>query len=198
MPREDCCKFVGDLDLGIGGCIISFSDSCNTEIAVVCDDTPLPGPTTGTVNITGYTGEPPWVGCPSKAGVSIPFTKKYDCENDQVYFIFSGQGQSFYTGEADRYVTIHNVLHADCESISADASSGPTTIYTKSTQYNGYGLTYTGGPISFTTSKLGTKFEFSNSILEGNEYYLQNFNLDLQPGNLPTATYSFVYSIKVL
>jgi hypothetical protein len=195
---DECCRLVGDLDLGIDGCIISFNDSCTTEIAVVCGDEPLPGPTTGTVSITGYADDDIWVGCPSKAGVSIPFARKYDCETDTVHFIFSGQGQSFYTGEANQFVSLTNELSSDCMSIQADSSSGPASIYSVSTQVNGYGMTYNGGPISFTTSSLGTTITFPNSsILTADTYYLNNFSLDLQPGQLPTASYSFSYAIKV-
>lgn len=192
---DDCCLLVGNLQLGLDGCITSFSDSCTTEIGATCGDVPLAGPTTGTVNFTAFGDDEVWIGCPSSASVSINYIKKFDCDLDKTYFIFSGAGQASYNGEADRYVTITNVLNSSCESISADSSSGPASIYTRSRQVTGSGMTYNGGPIRFTTSSTGTKFTFSNSVLTAGEYYLTSFNLNLQPGSLPTATYSFVYAV---
>jgi hypothetical protein len=195
MP-EECCQLVGDLDLGIEGCIISINTSCNTEWSMACGDTqPLEGPSTGTVNITAYADTQLWIGCPSKAGVSIPFVRKYDCEEDITYFIFNGQGQSYYTGEADQYVRLIHELGYTCEAISASSASGPTSIYTRSRQVNGYGMEYTGQPIPFITSAEGTAIVLGG-ILGDTTYYLQSFSLDLNPGQFPTASYSFVHAIQ--
>ena len=128
MAGEDCCKLVGDLKLNIDGCIISVSTGCNTEIITACADEPQEGPSTTTVNLSGYANSDLWVGCPSKAGVSIPFVRKYDCENDILYLIFSGQGQSFFTGDADELVTLNTTLETTCASYSASSSSGPATL----------------------------------------------------------------------
>lgn len=191
---DECCQLVGDLDLGLDGCIISINTNCQTEVITACGDEPLEGPSTGSVNITAYASTNLWVGCPSKAGVSIPFIRKYDCEEDIIYFIFSGQGQSFYTGEANRFVTLNVELPTKCTALSASSSSGPASIYMQSTQVNGYGMTYNGNPISFTTSADGTELELGG-LLSGPTYYLQGFNFEAQPGQLPTVTYSLVYAI---
>lgn len=188
-----CCQLVGDLDLGLSGCFISVSTSCSTEIGVVCGDEPLEGPTIGTVNITAYADTEIWKGCPSKAGVSISFIRKYDCEADRLYFIFNGKGQSFYTGDAGRFVSLYTTLPTSCTSVNASSSSGPASIYNVSTQVNGYGMTYTGNPIPFSTDARGTTIELGG-VFSGLIYYLQNFSLDLQPGNLPVVSYSLVYS----
>ena len=188
-----CCQLVGSLDTGLDGCIISISTGCSTEIITACGDDPLEGPTTSTLNISAYAGTQLWIGCPSRGGVSIPFIRKYDCVEDRVYFIFSGQGQSFYTGEADRFVTLNKTLPTSCTSISASSASGPAAIYASSTQVNGYGLTYDGSPISFTTSSEGTTLSLGG-IFAGPVYYLQSFNFEAQPGQLPTVSYSFIYS----
>jgi hypothetical protein len=99
---EGCCQLVGDLNLGItGGCLISVNTNCSTEGIIACgDDQPLQGPTTGTVSITAYASNSVWIGCPAKAGLSVPYVRKYDCDLDIVYFISSGQGQSFVSGDA--------------------------------------------------------------------------------------------------
>ena len=189
---EDCCKLVGNLNLGLAGCIISVSTNCNTEVITACgDESPLEGPTIGNLSISGYGSETLWKGCSCRAGITTNFIRKYDCESNTVYLIFAGQGQSFYTGEADSFVTLSTVFPTECISINAGSQSGPSTVYAESTQVNGYGMSYSGGPISFTTDKLGTKITLGMF----GECYLQNFSLDLQPGQLPVASYSFVYAI---
>jgi len=190
---DKCCQIVGDLDLGLDGCIISISTNCSTEVVTACGDEALEGPSTGSINISAYVNNDIWIGCPSKAGVSIPFIRKYDCEEDQVYFIFSGQGQSFYTGEVSEFVTLHQELPTSCEAIQASSSSGPTGIYMRSTQINGYGMSYSGNPIEFTTTAEGTEIQLGG-IFDGT-YYLQSFNFDAQPGQLPVVSYSLVYPI---
>jgi hypothetical protein len=186
---SSCCQLVGNLDLDLG-CIISINTSSATEVIMACGEDPLEGPTTGTISISAYVSDGlVWVGCPSRAGVSIPFIRKYDCQNDKVYFIFSGQGQSFISGDIDKYVSLNRALPTRSRSISASAASGPTGLYMDTTQTNGYGLNYNGGPINFTTSKDGT----SMSIL-GTNAYLQSFSLEAQPGQIPVVSYSFVYA----
>jgi hypothetical protein len=78
------------------------------------------------------------------------------------------------------------------EAVSASSSSGPSTVYTKTTQYNGYGMTYNGDPISFTTDAEGTEISLGG-IFSGNTYYLQSFSFEAQPGQFPIVTYSLVH-----
>jgi len=194
---KDCCQLVGNLDLGINGCIISISTSCNTELNFSCG-TPLEGMSTASVNISAlhtYAGGSfaIWKDCPTKAGVSIPYITKYDCENDKVYFIFSGHGQSFGFGSYSSLVTLKNSLATTCMALSASSSSGPSALYTMDTQTNGYGLTYGGGPIAFDTSADGTAISLGG-IFSGITMYLQNFNIDAQPGQYPTVSYTLVYA----
>jgi hypothetical protein len=189
---DTCCQLVGDLDLGLNGCFISMSNTCSTEIGVVCGSDPQEGPTVGTLSLSAYADDTLWIGCPSKAGVSISYMRKYDCNTDTLHFIFNGQGQSFYTGEANRFVSLNTVLATSCETINASSSSGPASLYSRSTQYNGYGLTYNGDPINFTTTAQGTIINLGG-IFAGTTYYLQSFNLELTPGQLPVVSYSLVY-----
>lgn len=189
---EGCCQLVGDLNLGLsGGCLISVNTNCSTEGIIACgDDQPLQGPTTGTVSITAYANNSIWIGCPAKAGLSVPYVRKYDCDLDIVYFISSGQGQSFTSGDTQGLATVKFVLDT-CVSMSASSASGPTSTYMEVEQTNGYGLSYNGGPISIDTtptmepSSLGGAFP--------SELYLQSFSFDAQPGQIPTVTYSYVH-----
>lgn len=194
---KECCQLVGNLELGIDGCIVSISTSCNTELNFSCG-IPLEGMSTVTVNISAYHTYAGgsfsiWKDCPTKAGVSIPYITKYDCENDKVYFLFNGQGQSFGVGSYSGLVTIKNSLSSTCTALSASSSSGPTALYMMDTQTNGYGLKYGGGPIAFDTSADGTTISLGG-MFSGITMYLQNFSLDAQPGQFPMVSYTLVYA----
>lgn len=192
----ECCNLVGNLSISTG-CYISVSTNCNTEIINVCgEDTPLCGPTTQTVNLAGFASSVVHIGCPGKAGVSIPWVRKYDCDNSIVYFLFSGQGQSYLAGDTGGLASLNNIVSCapSISSFSASSSSGPASIYMETSQTNGYGLNYNGGPISFTTSKDGTIVDLNVGNIIGT-FYLQTFNLDVQPGQLPVANYTFVRSL---
>jgi len=192
---NSCCKLVGDLNLGINGCIISINTNCATESSVACgSDQPQEGPSTGSVNITGFALPDLWVGCPSKAGVNIPYIRKYDCVEDVLHFIPSGQGQSFVSGDAGNVASVKYAL-STCTALSASSTSGPATIYMETEQINGYGLTYNGGPISINTTSEMEPIDLPGFDGGSTGMYLQSFNFEAQPGALPTASYSFVYGL---
>ena len=185
-----CCQLVGDLQLGMGGCIISINTNCSTEGIIACgDNSPLEGPSTGSLSITAFADNRPWVGCAAKAGLSVPYIRKYDCEQDILYFIPSGQGQSFTTGNTQGFASVRYVL-STCEALSASSTNGPASQYLRETQVNGYGLSYNGGPISINTT---SAMEPSSIGVGPSEMYIQSFSFDAQPGQIPTVTYSYIY-----
>jgi hypothetical protein len=192
MP--ECCNLVGDLNLGLSECIISISNSCSPEIITGCTE-PKIGPNTGTVSITGYATLQVHTGCPGRASVSLPWIRKYDCETDKIYFIGAGEGQSILSGDTEELVSIKNSLGSDCVFFNASSSSGPATIYSKETQYNGYGMVYTGKPIAFSTTGNGVTTSIFSGLLDVSIAYMQSFSVTFDPGNLPTASYSFVYQV---
>jgi len=190
---DDCCKLVGNLKLPEAlGCITSVNVSSKLEIIKKCGTEILTGPTTGTVSITGYATESIHVGCPGRAGVSIPWIRKYDCEagNDTVYMIPGGQGSSFVAGDVESLAALKIGSGRSFISISANSTSGPATVYMETSQEDGYGLDYDGGPIPFDT-------ETNLIILSAGQLpaplYLQNFSVEFNPGSIPTATYSFLF-----
>lgn len=196
---ENCCKLVGNLTLdGLDGCITSVNVSSRSEIIRECGGEILIGPTTGTVSITGYAVEPNvgdsgiHTGCPGKAGVSIPWVRRYDCENDDLYLISSGQGSSFVAGDVNDQASLIIATGRSFPSVSANSTSGPATIYMETSQEEGYGLEYMGGPIAFDTRD--TLIIDNFGVGEG-PLYLQNFSLEFNPGEIPTATYSFLFVI---
>ena len=189
-----CCNLVGDLQLGISsGCIISVNTSCSTEISNACGESnPQEGPTTQTVSISGYAMDEIYKGCPARAGVSIPWLRKYDCDDDIVYFISSGQGQSYTTEDAEFLAQVTYPVGPRCSSWSASSSSGPSSIFMATTQINGYGLSYSGKPFSFDTVDNANTYDLGDL---GNGFYMQSFSLELQPGQVPIANYSFVRAL---
>jgi len=191
---DDCCKLVGNFVLGVAGCIISVSVSSSTEASKVCEETLVIGPTIGTVSVVGYAADTIHTGCPGRAGVSIPWVRKWDCVDNEVYFLFAGQGRSFIAGDISDLASIHEGV-CSYPSINASAQGGPTSIYMETDQNDGYGLTYIGQPFDFVTSD-EDDVTFTNFGVGEGPLYLQSFNLDCSPGNIPTASYSFVFVVK--
>ena len=194
------CDVVGNFDISVNGCVISINTSCSTELIYACvDDTNendiLEGPSVFNINMTAYATDYIWAGSPAKAGVTINFIRKYDCVNDELWLIPAGKGQSFIVGDTLDLVTIERELSAVCESVSASSASGPATIYTKTTQRNGYGLSYTGQPFSFATAgsqKTGLELNAGDNLYG----YLQSFSFDATPGEYPTVSYSLIRSFN--
>ena len=190
-----CCQLVGDLELNLPGCVTSVSVSSSTEIIDVCSP-PRLGPTIGNISINGYASNIVYVGCPSQAGVSINWVRRYDCVNDILYLIHSGEGLSFTSGPLTdiHYVSINGSLGRTYPILNANSGSGPTGIYMKTDRTDGYGLTYSGDILTFNTSSPSGLVKSNFGVGEG-DMYLQSFNLDAQPGQYPTVSYSFLFTI---
>ncbi len=194
----DCCYLIGDFptsSLPAGSCIISINSSSSTEINKVGGEIVI-GPTIGTVTLTGYVEPGFYSGCPGKSGVSIPWLRKYDCYEDQVYFISNGAGRSFIYGDSPLIESLVDIpdIAISYPMMSADASSGPANLYNVGTQTDGYGYNYTGGPIPFeTTDEEG--FVYDNLGIGDGPWYLQNFSVDATPGSVSKASYSFIFFI---
>jgi hypothetical protein len=189
---NDCCLLVGNLDLGISSCIISVTQSCRTEAVIACgeEEDPKEGPSLMNVNITGYADTEIWQDCPGRAGVSLPFIQKYDCEEDEVYLIFHGRGQSYIAGEVGSLASLYKEWESKCDTLSASSTSGPIALYKEEEQRTGYGLSYRGDPFGFETEPKGTKIDIGSRL--GGTFYLQSFSLECVPGQYPTATYGLV------
>jgi len=198
---DDCCYLVGNFDVNIAGCIISINTSSKAQFSQLCsDNSVVMGPVVGTLSMTAYADDKIYKGCPAGAGVSIPWVVKYDCDNDILYYIFAGEGDSYVVGDASGYASRHITSPASYLNVSANAGSGPATLYSKSCRREGYGLTYNGGPISFSTSSEGEVTYNASSIVGGlgavdNTLYLQSFSLELTPGSVPIASYSYVFRV---
>jgi len=197
----DCCCLAGDFNVNLDGCLISLSTSSKTQFSQLCsDNTAIIGPVIGTLSITAYADNVIYKGCPAGAGVSMPWLVKYDCDNDRLYYLFGGEGSSYTTGDISTAYK-HVTAAARYKSISASAGSGPATPCTVACREEGYGLTYNGGPISFSTSSSQELSFSSNYIIsdlgaEDSVMYLQSFSVEYTPGSIPVASYSFLFRVS--
>ena len=195
---DECCKLVGNLQLGgifTNKCVTSVSMNAKAEIIKECGGEVLYGPTIGSVSVSGYATNVIHVGCPGKSGVSIPWVRRYDCDSSPsvVYFIPSGHGASFVAGDVGNLATLEVPLGRSYNSLNASSQSGPVSIYMETAQEDGYGLSYSGDPLPFNTDDY---LVFSNFGVGAGDMYLQNFSLEVNPGEIPMATYSFMFYIS--
>ncbi|RKX67062.1 MAG: hypothetical protein DRP42_01440 [Tenericutes bacterium] len=190
---EQCCQLVGNLEItGIDACLFSVSYSSSTEVSLV-GDCIIKGPTLGNVSISGPASTIIHSGCAVKAGVQIPWIRKYDCDNNDMVFILTGHGKSFISGDTvPPGIRLLQELHT-YPVMSADSGSGPASIYSDTTQTDGHGLEYLGTPIPFITNSAGVIQ--SNIGVGTGDMYLQSFNVSYNPGAIPVASYSFVFFI---
>jgi hypothetical protein len=195
----ECCNLVGNFPIGSLEGIISVSSKGGTEMTKIGGNI-LHGPTTGTISISAYASKTVHDGCAGKAGVSLNWIKKYDCDNDDVYFIFAGEGKSYITGDVGSLITLRYPTEVvTYEIINASASSGPASVYQKENQTDSYGLEYTGGPWSFITSSDGEVVIDLLELSAGyDSIYLQSFSLTTSPNQVPTVSYEFVYTVNTV
>lgn len=198
---ETCCNIVGNFfetgfNLPGAGCFISVNNTINTDFGNYgCEGLDISGQTVGSLNLSGYAGTNIYQGCSGRAGVQVLWVRKYDCENDIVYFIFAGAGRSFkYGDENDIYGNIIQEYSKTTKVISASSQSGPQTLYTDIEQTEGIGMSYNQSPITFNTNSENS-CTLSNMGVGTSDYYLQNFNIEFVPGSIPVANYTFAYSV---
>jgi len=196
-----CCTLVGNFlnDTGISlpnGCFLSVNSNVNTEYSDTGCDEMLGGYTIGSLNLSGYAGTEVYTGCGGRAGTQVIWLRKYDCSSDILYFIYAGEGRSFLSEDITLdEISLNNTYPNRTRVLSASAQSGPTGFYTDVTQAEGKGMTYAGGPINFdTSSEVGCTLADIGLSNSGSSLYLQNFSIELVPGSIPVANYSFAYN----
>ena len=186
---SDCCNLVGNLSIGEG--VISVQVRSNTEVNKSGTDI-IVGPTIGSITISAFANTQIHVGCAGRAGVSINWIRKYDCDNDIVYFLFSGSGRSFISGDVKGLAAVSNSV-VSYPILNASAANGPSSLYENSTQLDGYGLTYVGGPFPFNTDEEGGVVFTDITGIGTGTVYLQSFSLQCNPGNFPIANYDLIF-----
>lgn len=197
-----CCNLVGNFNITAPG-IISVTSQGSTQMNLFTAggvSASTISPSTGTVSITAYASQERYVGCPGRAGVSIPWIMRSNCAEN--IYLFGGAGRSYISGEVGSYARfpiIPGIVNPISEYgvVSATAGSGPASLYEDSIQQDGYGLIYTGNPWNIdTTSEAGCTINLTSYGIGGyGSCKLQNINIQCVPGQIPVVNMSFVYSI---
>ncbi len=194
---SDCCYLVGnffaDTPFNFSDCFISVNNTVNSEISDNgCDDLSV-GARIGTLNISGFAGTDIYRGCPARAGAQVLWMRKFRCDIEKTHFIFLGPGRSFMQEAASDYVRLIKEVDETSNTIVASSQSGPSSLFTVGKQYEGLGMVYSRGPIAFDSSS-ESGCTLSNMGVGDGDYYLQNFNIELVPGAVPVASYTFAYN----
>ena len=199
MANVNCCKLVSTYPITLNKCIVSIAVNSSTPSNKI-EDCFVIGPTVGSVTMSGYAATDVHTGCRGRAGVSIPWIRKYDCDADVVYFLFSGGGKSYIAGDVEGLARLDESI-VSYNIVNASSASGPTSLYMDEEQTDGYGLTYTGDPVPFDSTALdisnpfGSSFASSIGLPSSYNLFLQSFNVDFAPGEMPMANYSFAFTI---
>ena len=198
-----CCNLVGNFKINAPG-IVSVSSKGDTATQLISangQNALTIAPSTGTVSISAYASYNRYRGCPGRAGVSIPWITKSDC-NKYIY-LFGGFGKSYIAGEVGGYAIFPQVAGipnpvSSFKVVSASSSSGPAALYENSTQQDGFGLIYEGYPWSVNTStEGGCKINLTSyGIGDYGLCYLQSLNIQCTPGQVPIVNMDFIYSIS--
>lgn len=197
-----CCNLVGSFNISAKG-VISITSQGSAEVTLISaggSNAAIVSPSTGTISISAYASNERYKGCPGRAGVSIPWIIRNDC--DQFYYLFGGAGKSYISGEVGNYASfpyisgVTNPLNSYTV-VNASSSSGPAALYEKSVQQDGYGLIYKGNPWNInTTSEDGCIVNLTSyGIGTYGDCKLQNISLQCTPGQIPVVNMSFIYSI---
>lgn len=197
-----CCNLVGNFDISAEG-IISITSQGSAEVSLISangSNVTTVSPSTGTVSISAYAGSERYKGCPGRAGVSVPWITRNDC--DKFYYLFGGAGKSYISGEVGNYARFPSIAGISnpvnsYEVINASSSSGPAALYERSMQQDGYGLLYFGNPWNInTTTEAGCTVNLTSyGIGAYGECLLQNISIQCVPGQIPVVNMSFIYSI---
>lgn len=196
---ECFCNIAAEFTSLAGYGIISANLRTNTNVIVTEGGLILFGPAFGDLSITAYAplGSQTLV-CPGKAGVSFSWDQRYECDeyrSIKVYFIPRGGEKAFTEGDVTSEISMLPIV--EYPTFNASAASGPTTPFLQYEHVDGYQFRYNGAPIDIQLedSKRPMEIGFLNPILPpGSNLYLTNFNWDYNPPNVPTVSYSFLFS----
>lgn len=185
------CSYVGNFTSPEDMCVISVQININTDYQDYGCDSLYGGSRVGSLNLSAYSDLGVYTGKPTRAGCQVIWIKKYSCELDQTFFIFSGQGRSF-AEEDTPGVSLNSVGGSNTSIINASSSSGPNGLVSNTNQMEGLGMNYSGGPINFNTATKDGNIMSVPPFVDS-DCYLQNFQIEFVPGSIPVANYVFSF-----
>ena len=154
----------------------------------------LSGSTIQTVTIVGYADNKIHIGCLAKAGVTTTLTRRYNCLTDSTVFLCDGAGAAYEFGDTKGLATV-GAPSVTTPTLTMSVIDPVSMACGASSTTSGYGLTYTGEPISFS-SGTGCTMISLELIPVTATYYLQSFRLNMPSGQIPTASYTLVTIFK--
>ena len=196
------CHVAGEFpllgDLGI----FSANLRTNIDVTVTEGGLVLYGPAFGDLSVSAYAplvgGEETSLGCPGKAGASYNWDRRYDCDSDgviKVYFIPRGRTRSYKEGDITSNISMTEIERYPF--FSASASNGPTTPYLLQDHIDAFNFRYNVKPIDITDQDAYNEkivSIFTGILPTGSKLYLQSFNWEYTPPNVPTVSYSFLFA----
>jgi len=129
--------------------ITSASLNGGTEVTISDDGTVLIGQTINNLSITAWAYVPDsdrFLGatCNASANAEIRWMTKYDCMNDETYFIPLSGGKASVIGGPINGVYLSCDPNIVSKAFNASVGQGPTTPYTIESRRDGFNLVYTG------------------------------------------------------
>lgn len=196
---ECSCNIVGVFPYLKNKGIISASLRTNVEINIVGDGIVLYGPTFGDLTITAYAPlNNEVLPCPGKAGVTYTWDRRYSCDETdgeiKIYMIPRGNAKAFIEGTVTDKINMVDIV--SYKSFNASAVNGPSSVYFYDVHIDGYDFSYAGDPIKVDIDDAYKEkvVDFLSDILpKGSRLYLQSFNWEYTPPNVPQVNYSFLF-----
>ncbi len=84
-----CCYLVGNFNVTAPG-IISVTSQGSAEVNLITageQNAVIIAPSTGSVSISAFVSGDRYTGCPGRAGVSIPWVMRTDCNEHRYLFV---------------------------------------------------------------------------------------------------------------
>jgi hypothetical protein len=205
------CDIVANFPIVAGLGVISASLRSNANVVKVGDSLIAHGPTYGDLSLTAYD---PLIAetlpCAANASVSFEWEQHVDCDTEVgkiiMRFIPRGREKAFQEGQVTNKISMAYINKDPYTSFNASASSGPHTPYFMNSHYDGYDFRYTGKagnpvliPIDANSGAHPTVVTFLNTpghtlLPGGSALYLTNFSWTYNPPEVPTVSYSFLFS----
>ncbi len=199
MPANCECHVAAEFPILGNLGIISANLRTNKEVSVTDAGIVFIGPTTGDLSITAYAPLTVSLDCPGRAGVSYSWDRRIECTDGGsiiVHFVPRAGGKSYKEGDVDNTITMTQAGET-YKTFSASAGGGPATPYLYLDHQDGYLFYYSGNPIAVSPSD-GYSVKgvaiFNGILPAGSELYLQSFSWEYTPPNVPTVSYSFLFS----
>jgi hypothetical protein len=202
MPVNCECHIAAAFPDVSGYGIISATLRTNKAISIVATDCnpqiAITGAARGDLSITAYAPFHPSddLKCPGNASISFGWDERLECDGFTTHFIPRTTNTAYMEGDVTEHINMVTVGNA-YTTFNASAAGGPHTPYLYTDHYDGYNLEYTGSPITISVSdqKNPMTISFLSGILPtGSKLYLTSFNWSYTPPNIPTVSYSFLFS----